>query len=76
MFSGGKIHVDGNPVETEWDVEAFAHNLIMIDYLLFKKLKPDIYLQIVTKPGNIEGGGYNVPLKLLLEYCEWFRTVS
>ena len=59
----------------EWSVEAFAHNLTMIDFMLFKKMKPDIYLQIVADSCSVECGGYNVPLKTLLDHCEWFRMV-
>lgn len=60
----------------EWSVEAFAHNLTMIDSLLFKKLKPDIYLQVLTEAGSVECGGYNVPMKTLLDQCEWFKLVN
>lgn len=76
MFSGGRVNADtGNPFISDWDIEAFAHNLTMVDHLLFRKLKPDIYFQILSIPGKLESGAYNVPLKILLEYCAWFRMV-
>ena len=59
----------------DWSVEQFAQNLTSIDVLLFKKLKPDIYFQVLSEAGSVECGGFNVPMKMLLEHCEWFKTV-
>jgi hypothetical protein len=75
MFSGGRVNEDGKPHLGEWEIEAFAHNLTMIDHLLFRKLKPDVYFQILFSSGTIDHGAHNVPLKILLEYCQWFRMV-
>jgi hypothetical protein len=73
MFTVNRI--DQTETCTEWDIESFAHNLTMIDHLVFRKTKPDIYFQLLHTPATIESGISNVPLKILLDYCLWFRTV-
>jgi hypothetical protein len=76
VFSGGRVTESGQPYVQEWTVEAFAHNLTMVDHILFRRLKPDMYLHLLWNPGTIDHGAYNVPLKLLLEWCLWFRMVQ
>jgi hypothetical protein len=76
MFAGARINgISGNPMQSEWNPEEFAHHLTLIDYLLFRRLKPDVYIQINYKPGLVEGGGYNVELNLLMETFLWFQMV-
>nr|KAJ3423248.1 hypothetical protein HK105_007584 [Polyrhizophydium stewartii] len=77
MFSATR---SGGPDQTkpwiaEWDIDDLAQNLTMIDHLHFRQLKPDMYLQLLHKPAQIKSGGFNVPFKIVMELCHWFRTV-
>jgi hypothetical protein len=60
----------------EVDTEKFAHDLTMLDHIFFRKMKPDIYLQMLSKPGPIVSGAFNVPLKCIFDYCNWFQMVK
>ncbi|KAL5033167.1 hypothetical protein BDV3_000181 [Batrachochytrium dendrobatidis] len=77
MFSGIRSSVleHTRPWIAEWEIDDFSQNLTMIDHLFFRQLKPDMYLQILHKPASIQGGGFNVPFKAILDFCHWFRTV-
>lgn len=75
MFSDVRA-VDASKIwGPDMNTDLFAHNLTMLDHLFFRKMRPDQYLQILAVPGTIFGGGFNVPLKTLLEYCGWTRMV-
>ncbi|KAJ3096201.1 hypothetical protein HDU97_006161 [Phlyctochytrium planicorne] len=58
-----------------WEAEAFAEQLTLIDFDLFRQIRPDAFLHLMHKPAGREVGG-NVALKVLLEYCGWFRLLS
>jgi RasGEF N-terminal motif len=60
----------------EWDPSDFAHNLIEVDHIFFRQLTPDCYFKLIQKSGNVEAGGSNLPLKVLLDICTWFRVVA
>lgn len=59
----------------EWEAEDFAVHLSFIDRLMFRQLRPDYYIKLLEKPGYNEGGNDNVALKMMLEYCSWFRAI-
>ncbi|KAJ3148950.1 Son of sevenless 2 [Geranomyces michiganensis] len=59
-----------------WEPEDFAKDLTFIDHFLFRQVRPDAYLHVLARPVSLEGAGRNVPLKVLLEYINWFRLVG
>lgn len=75
MFSGMNL-VDDSLWSPEMDTDSFAHNLTLLDHLFFRQMRPDVYLHILATPGTIYGGGFNISLKTLLDYCGWFRMVN
>eukprot|EP00842_Homolaphlyctis_polyrhiza_P000991 jgi/Hompol1/1893/HPOL_005774-RA len=77
MFPVGRSATSEHPKPwiADWETDDFAHNLTMIDHLYFRQLKPDMYLQILQHPANVKGGGFNVPLKIIMEAALWFRTI-
>ncbi|KAJ3326300.1 hypothetical protein HDV06_000176 [Boothiomyces sp. JEL0866] len=76
MFSMDRSNSDfSRPLIFEWEPYVFSDNLTMVEHYLFRQVKPDTYLQLLAVPADIAGGGYNLPLKTLLDYCAWFRTL-
>ncbi|KAJ3022155.1 hypothetical protein HKX48_006891 [Thoreauomyces humboldtii] len=59
-----------------WESEDFAKDLTYIDHFLFRQIRPDSYLHVLARPVNKHGAGRNVPLKVLLDYVEWFRLIG
>ncbi|KAJ3173018.1 hypothetical protein HDU88_004477 [Geranomyces variabilis] len=59
-----------------WEPDDFAKGLTYIDHFLFRQIRPDAYLHVLARPVPLEGAGRNVPLKVLLEYVNWFRLVG
>ena len=60
----------------EVDTDKFAHDLTMLDHIFFRQIKPDLYFQMLAKPGTLLNGAFNIPLKGLFDYCNWFRMVN
>lgn len=58
------------------DAFDFAKKLTLIDHLLYRQIKAESYLNVLT--GNIKqmGGSHNVGLQLILNYVQWFRILS
>ncbi|KAJ3262063.1 hypothetical protein HK103_003919 [Boothiomyces macroporosus] len=76
MFTMDRSNPDfSRPLIFEWEPYFFADNLTMVEHYLFRQVKPDMYLQLLAVPADIAGGGYNLPLKTILDYCAWFRTL-
>ncbi|KAH6570257.1 hypothetical protein BASA60_007861 [Batrachochytrium salamandrivorans] len=77
MFPGARAsgQEKTRPWISEWDIDDLAQNLTMIDHLFFRQMKPDMYLQILHTPAQVQGGGFSVPLKAIMDLCHWFRTV-
>lgn len=75
MFPGIKATDTGEMWSAELDTIKFAHDLTMLDHTIFRQMKPDLYLQVLSNPGNLYSGAYNIPLKGLFDYCNWFRMV-
>ncbi|KAJ3006722.1 hypothetical protein HKX48_009500 [Thoreauomyces humboldtii] len=59
-----------------WESEDFAKDLTYIDHFLFRQIRPNSYLHVLARPVNKHGAGRNVPLKVLLDYVEWFPLVG
>ncbi|KAJ3362039.1 Ras protein-specific guanine nucleotide-releasing factor [Kappamyces sp. JEL0680] len=76
MFPGIREVDSGERWCPEIDVELFAHDLTMLDHLFFRQMKPDVYFHILSRPGSVYGGGFNLILKTMLDYCGWFRMVA
>jgi hypothetical protein len=75
MFSGGKVNQEGKALDTDWNEVEFAHNLTIIDYFLFRRITPDVYIQIMSNPATVECGEINLPIKIILESFQWFQMV-
>lgn len=59
-----------------WDPEDFAREITNVDHFLFRQIRPDAYLHVLARPVKREGGGRNVPLRVILEYVAWGRLVG
>ncbi len=76
IFStSGEIPATNKPWVLDYDIDEWASNLVEIDHLFFRQISPDIYFKLLQTPGRVEHGGGYLPLKILLDYCHWFRTV-
>ncbi|KAJ3299248.1 hypothetical protein HK104_009551 [Borealophlyctis nickersoniae] len=72
----GVLNDNTRPWALQWEPADFAHQLTLIDHMLFKQIRPDAYLHIMHQPAPRVGGGHNVALKVILEYIAWFRLVA
>ncbi|KAI9008184.1 ras guanine nucleotide exchange factor domain-containing protein [Gaertneriomyces semiglobifer] len=64
------------PWALAWTPEEFAREITLVDHFLFRHIRPDSYLQVLSHPVPKEGAGRNVALRELLEYVVWFRLVG